>query len=208
MHCCLVFSKARVTPLKIVTIPRTELIAAHLSVKISKLLVPAFDDIDERYYWTDSKIVLSYLNNDVKRLLICVANRLQQIKDDCTNQAWHHVRSKDNPADYASRGATIEQLASSDWLVGHNLFWKSFLPNCSDADVNISDSDPEVRAHVMAGSIEGTDVSIFDSCYKWFVVLRVVAVCLKFRDALRIKTHRCTGTSFLLILWRKRREPG
>ena len=58
--------------------------------------------------------------------------------------------------------------------------------------MNISDSDPEVGAHVMVGSIERTDVSIFDSFYKWFVVLRVVAVCLKFRDALMIKTHRCT----------------
>ena len=100
------------------------------------------------------------------------------------------MKSKDNPADYASRGATIEQLASSDWFVGPNFLWKSFLPDCSDA--NIFDSDPEVRAHVMAASIERTDVSMFDSFYKWIVVLRVVAVCLKFRDAMMIKTHRYT----------------
>ena len=102
------------------------------------------------------------------------------------------MKSKDDPADYASRGATIEQLASSDRFVGPNFLWKSFLPTCSDVDVNISDRDPEVRAHVMASSIERTDVSIFDRFSKWFVVLRVVAVCLKFRDALMIKTHRCT----------------
>ena len=77
-----------------VTIPRSELIAAHLSVKISKLLAPVFDDIDEIYYWTDSKIVLSYLNNVVKRFHIFVANQLQHIKDHCTNQAWHHVKPR------------------------------------------------------------------------------------------------------------------
>ena len=175
-----------------VIIPRSELIAAHLRITIRKLLAPAFDNIDETYYWTDSKIVLSYLNNDVNRFYIFVANRLQQIKDYCMNQAWHHVKSEDNPADYASRGATIEQLASSDWFGGPNFLWKSFLPNCSDIDENICDSDSEVRAHVMASSIERTDVSIFDSSSKWFVVLRVVAVCPKFRDTLIIKTHRCT----------------
>ena len=76
--------------------------------------------------------------------------------------------------------------------MGPNFLWKSYVPNCSDVYVNIFDSDPEVRAHVMASSIERTDVSIFDSFSKWFVILRVVAVCLKFRDALIIKTHRCT----------------
>ena len=175
-----------------VTIPRSELITAHLSVRISKLLAPAFYDIDKTYYRTDSNIMLSYFNNDVKRFHIFVANRLQQIKDHRTNQACHPVKSEDNPEYYALHGATIEQLASSDWFVDPNFLWESFLPNCFDVDVNISDSDHEVRAHVMASSIEHTDVSIFDSFSKWFVVLCVVAECLKFRDALMIKTHRYT----------------
>ena len=121
-----------------------------------------------------------------------MANRLQQIEDYCTNQTCHRVKSEGNPADCALRGGTIEQLANSDWVVAPKFLWKSFLPTCSDVDVNISVSDPEILTHVMASLIERTAVSIFDSFSKWFVVLHVVAVCLKFRSAFMINTHRCT----------------
>ena len=53
--CSFVIGKARVTPLKMITIPRLELTAALLSIKISKLLKTAFKyQINEEYFWTDS----------------------------------------------------------------------------------------------------------------------------------------------------------
>ena len=51
--------KARVAPLKYITIPRMELVAATLSVKISVMLRKEFQiPITREIFWTDSEAVL------------------------------------------------------------------------------------------------------------------------------------------------------
>ena len=46
-----------------VSIPRLELTAATLSVKISKMLKNELDiHVDDEIFWNDSKVVLGYIN--------------------------------------------------------------------------------------------------------------------------------------------------
>ena len=67
--------------LKFVSISRLELTAAALSVKISKMLKKELDiHVDDEIFWTDSKVVLGYINSDAPRFKVFVANRVQQIK--------------------------------------------------------------------------------------------------------------------------------
>ena len=106
-----------------ITIPRLELTAALLSVKNSKLLQSAFKTtVHAEYFWTDSSIVLSYINNDAKRFHVFVANRVQQIKDYTTSSQWRYVKSEDNIADCASRGVKIKELQKSNWYRGPPFF--------------------------------------------------------------------------------------
>ena len=82
IHCVLLIGKARVSPLKYVSIPRLELIAATLSVKIALLLQEELDiEINKEYFWTDSKVVLGYINNSSIRFKIFIGNRIQFIHD-------------------------------------------------------------------------------------------------------------------------------
>ncbi len=58
VHCSLAMGKSRVTPLKNVTIPRLELTAALVSVKVSTMLSQELDyDKVIHIYWTDSRVV-------------------------------------------------------------------------------------------------------------------------------------------------------
>ena len=92
--------KARVTPLKPVTIPRLELTAALLSVRVSASLREEleYDQITEVFY-TDSQVVLGYIKNDARRFHVFVANRFQQIRDNSTPDQWKYIETKENPAD-------------------------------------------------------------------------------------------------------------
>ncbi|CAG2223321.1 unnamed protein product [Mytilus edulis] len=82
IHCTLLMGKARVTPRRLLTIPRLELSAAIVSIRISQLLKQElqYENITE-WFWTDSNIVLGYIANDNRRFHIFVANRVQQIRE-------------------------------------------------------------------------------------------------------------------------------
>ena len=97
--------KSLVAPLKFVSIPRLELTAATLSVKISKFIQEELQySINRENFWTDSQVVLGYLQNESKRFKVFVASRIQIIKEHSYVSQWQNVTSIDNPADHASRG--------------------------------------------------------------------------------------------------------
>ena len=125
VHCALVMAKSRVTPLKTITIPRLELTAAVVSVRIHKLLKGEleYDNISE-IFWTDSKVVLGYIANDSKRFHVYVANRVQTIRDHTTPDQWRFVETHNNPADHASRGMTADEICDSKiWWNGPEFLW-------------------------------------------------------------------------------------
>ena len=49
--------------------------------------------IDDEIFWTDSHIVHGYINSDVQRFKIFVANRVQQIRDQTDKRQWHNVET-------------------------------------------------------------------------------------------------------------------
>ena len=77
-------------------------------------------------FWTDSKVVLGYINNEAERFHIFVANRVQQIREYMSPSQWQYMESKANPADDASRGLSAQDLISDPgWLSGPDFLWKA-----------------------------------------------------------------------------------
>ena len=63
-HSQLIFAKSKVAPMKKVTIPRMELTAATLAVKVDKMMRSELQyQIDESFFWTDSMAVIRYVQN-------------------------------------------------------------------------------------------------------------------------------------------------
>ncbi|XP_022784343.1 uncharacterized protein LOC111324942 [Stylophora pistillata] len=77
VHCAFVMGKARLAPICEISIPRLELTAAVISVRLSKIIQEELDmTIDRISYWSDSTSVLKCINNESKRFHTFESNRL------------------------------------------------------------------------------------------------------------------------------------
>ena len=62
ISCALKASKSRVVPLKQITIPRLELSAASIAIRLDKMMRRELKlHIDDSVFWTDSTSVLKYI---------------------------------------------------------------------------------------------------------------------------------------------------
>ncbi|XP_038152621.1 uncharacterized protein LOC119790925 [Cyprinodon tularosa] len=156
VHCVLVMGKARVAPTKVTTVPRLELTAAVVAARTSVMLRRELEISNlQEHFWTDSKVVLGYVNNDAKRFHVFVANRIQIIKSLTDPQQWHHVPSENNPADHASRGLSVQQLLKSNWFKGPEFLWQNELPLETDKISEVVSNDPELKAvHVLKTEVQ------------------------------------------------------
>ena len=186
VQCSLVLGKARVTPLKAVTIPRLELTAAVLSTRIATLLANElqFDNL-KQFYWTDSKVVLSYIQNEEKRFHVYVANRISEIRERSEVDQWNHVPTDLNPADSASRGLTTCELKQSTWLTGPEFLWEPQIsyPSNETATLKLGEDDPEVKqARSLATQCSFPENPVLDylrNLSSWTKMCRLVAYLKK-----------------------------
>ena len=125
-HSSLIMGKARVAPKMFVSIPRLELVAAALSVKISNMIKKELQlqELDI-YFWTDSRVVLGYIANDTRAFKTFVANRVHMIQENSNIEQWKYVSSKENPEDDASRGMNFKKFVNiGRWFQDPKLLWK------------------------------------------------------------------------------------
>lgn len=153
----LMMAKARVAPLKSPTIPRMELTAATVAVKMDKLLKKELElELQESIFWTDSTAVLKYLNSEGTRFKTFVANRTSAILEHSQTSQWRYVNTTVNPADQVSRGQTVEAfLKCESWLSGPEFLLCTQDQWPKNPDPGMLDvEDPEVKRVVQVHSIQ------------------------------------------------------
>ena len=125
IHVSFVLANSRVAPRAAVTMPRLELNAAvELVVRVSKLNSDLKIKPTKTVYFTDSKIVLGYINNNDKRFSKYVTRRIALIHKFSEPQQWEYISTNENPADLASRANTPRDLDRSMWVRGPQFLWE------------------------------------------------------------------------------------
>jgi ribonuclease HI len=109
----LLFAQARLSPKQATTIPRLELCAAVLSAQAMKWITRELRlNIDEIVFYTDSRVVLGYIQNESQRFYVYIANRVQIIRSISDPSQWKYVEMIHNPADIATH---VANQPSSLW---------------------------------------------------------------------------------------------
>ena len=93
------FVMAKTSPLKLLTLPRLELMATLIATRLIHFILDTLALQDPPVYiWSDSQIVLHWVQSD-KKLPAFVSHRVNEMKSQLPAARWRYCPTLENPAD-------------------------------------------------------------------------------------------------------------
>jgi hypothetical protein len=196
VHCQLVQSRTRVAPLKPITIPRLELLSCLIGTRLMNSIK---SDLELRnvpvYYWSDSMDALFWIKNE-EVWATFVKNRVNEIRTFSQPHEWNHVPGRLNPADYPSRGSSVNTLIKLKWWEGPE-WLKGPIEQWPKSDVfpNLEVVNSEKRKTIISAvSTLNENVNFFDRFSSYRTILKVVAWIYRFySNSKKLKKNRVVG---------------
>ncbi|XP_062713750.1 uncharacterized protein LOC134290600 [Aedes albopictus] len=202
VRCALVTAKTKVAPLSAMSVPRLELQAAVIGVRLMKSVQENHTlPISRRVIWGDSKTVQSWLRSDQRKYRQFVAFRVSEILNETSLEEWKWVPTRRNVADEATKwGKGPSFQPDSRWFTGPEFLYEdeSRWPEQEYSPPDIQEEMRPVHAHHRPSS---NPVFNYQRFSKYQRLLRTVGYVLRFIDRCRRKP--ATDSSDTGVLSRK-----
>ena len=113
-------------------------------------------NVNEKHVWIDYQCVLSWLHSH-RPLGTFVENRIKELMED-REINFHYISTTENPADIASRGASVRELQHNrlwwhgpDWMVKTRAAWP--VSKCEDSDKQSVEGRSQIESEFRKGKI-------------------------------------------------------
>jgi len=191
----LVMSKAKVTPLQSISVPRLELMAAVVGLHVAETAGEALGIPNDKWtFWSDSLDVLYWLRGHSCQFKPFVSNRVGLIQSTTNPVQWRYTPTKSNPADKLSRGLTADKLVDDrNWWEGPDYLsqseeqWPAMnLPVFNQDNQEkkckfVSTVFVSTEAKQQPMKIQWKGTRLDPECFaSWFKYIRVLAYVLRF----------------------------
>ncbi|XP_073835298.1 uncharacterized protein isoform X2 [Musca autumnalis] len=149
-----VMGKSACAPTRYHTIPKLELQAAVMGVRMKDLIVSNHvKSINKIYFWTDSHTVIRWIHSDHRKYKQYVANRVAEILESSGIHNWNWCPGILNPADEATRAKfPVRYEVDGRWKNGPEFLRlpESQWPSANNIENFLDASDSELRSkHVV-----------------------------------------------------------
>ncbi|XP_053406534.1 uncharacterized protein LOC123530253 [Mercenaria mercenaria] len=199
----ILMAKNRVAPLKTLTLPQLELMAALIGARLASHLQKSLQTPNVTF-WSDSQIVLHWLTTS-KPLKRFVRNRVDEINQLTGKSLWRYCPTNDNPADLLTRGISADIFLDNQlWNTGpswltNRVQWPTWeyehVTPQTTTEKNAGNSEEISVSSLQCSDTLGIhnviDITHYSSYTK---LLRVTANVMRFINNCRQNANRQTGS--------------
>ncbi|XP_062714303.1 uncharacterized protein LOC109417163 [Aedes albopictus] len=190
--CALVTSRAKVAPLKQLSIPRLELLAAVLAARMSQTVRENHNFVITKVaFWVDAEVVLSWIRSDQRRYKQFVGFRIGEILSLTRLADWRWVPTKLNVADQLTKwGKDPDTKPSSAWVRGQQFLYESE-EDWPRKNMPPANTTEELRVHLLLHDVKVPAVLVDANRFsKWTILVRTIACVFRFVSNCRRKKER------------------